>query len=210
LFIGSDRMRAGGRECGADSCQANAQRLGRWLIGRFGSNQGRHLARTRTPEQSTDFRFSRFLVPWAGGLIRLQALFIRRRQCSGLAIIARALGPARDERLSRCKNCEHQHDCRQARKFQGHGPRRPHRAAKQTRSSGDSCFKLLPVAGHSDRGLVNTARPGVAPVHWHWRIARDRASCHRMENVLFFCLWGGGGGGVGSPLGRPQTQGIVH
>ncbi len=147
VFIGYDRREEVAVNVLTDSFQAHASVP--LLIGQVRLDQlGGVYSRPRDPKQSTDFSFSRFLVPWLAGYSGW-ALFIDADMLC-LGDIAE-LWALRDERYA-VQVVKHRHECEQGLKFQGM-PQTPY--ARKNWSSVmlfqcDRCRALTPE-------LVNTA-----------------------------------------------------
>ncbi len=114
VFIGYDPREPVAVNVLTDSIQAHAS--GPVLIGQVRLDQLRGVhTRPRDPKQSTDFSFSRFLVPWLAGY-RGWALFIDADMlCLGDMAELWAL---RDESFA-VQVVKHRHECEAGLKFQG-------------------------------------------------------------------------------------------
>lgn len=114
VFIGYDPREEVAVNVLTDSFQAHASIP--VLIGQVRLDQLKGIyTRDRDPKQSTDFSFSRFLVPWLAGY-RGWALFIDADMLC-LGDIAE-LWALRDERFA-VQLVKHRHECEQGLKFQG-------------------------------------------------------------------------------------------
>jgi len=145
------------------------------LIGQVRLDQlGGIYDREHHPKQSTDFSFSRFLVPWLAGY-QGWALFIDADMLC-LADIAE-LWALRDERFA-VQLVKHQHDCEAGRKFQGM-PQTPYGRKNWSSVMLFNCSRCRALSP----AYVNTAT-GLELHQFHWLADAEIGELPPEWNVL--------------------------
>jgi hypothetical protein len=171
VFIGHDRREGVAVNVLADSIQAQASRP--VLIGqvRLSQLQGIY-RRPQHPLQSTDFSFSRFLVPWLTGFEGWSLFIDADMLCLG--DIAE-LWDLRDERYA-VQVVQHEHHCEIGRKFQ-EMPQTPYRRKNWSSLmlfNGPRCRALTPEWVNQASGLelhqfqwLSDGEIGALPPEWN-------------------------------------------
>ncbi len=173
VFIGYDPRERVAVNVLADSFQARSSLP--LLIGQVRLDQLAGVyKRERDPRQSTDFSFSRFLVPWLAGY-RGWALFIDADMLC-LADLAE-LWALRDERYA-VQLVKHQHVCEQGLKFQGM-PQTPYGRKNWSSVMLFNCARCTVLTPE----LVNSAS-GLELHQFHWLADEQIGALPPEWNVL--------------------------
>lgn len=171
VFIGHDRREGVAVNVLADSIQAHASRPVQIAQVRLSQLQGIY-HRPQHPLQSTDFSFSRFLVPWLTGFEGWSLFIDADMLCLG--DIAE-LWDLRDERYA-VQVVQHEHHCEIGRKFQAM-PQTPYRRKNWSSVmlfNGPRCRALTPEWVNGASGLelhqfqwLSDGEIGALPPQWN-------------------------------------------